>query len=268
MAITAIIGTVVALLFIALALAIFIFVVRSLSRPSSRPSPSQSNTAGIDPGPADTSLPTSAAVVQPFHSPAAPTSLPYASIPHLLTAAEGDFFAALQAAAPAGMLIFAQVRLANLVEVQSWAKRDKTHWYKIQAKCVDFVLCEPHTYLTRLVIELDDSSHNHTDRRERDAFVDDVLAAAGLPILHVRWQRRYDPRDLTQQIAIKLPSAQPTKASWVPASALSSTIPTAPLPSNTPVFTSMRRACGQCQAQLGEQSKFCSHCGAVFAVVS
>jgi very-short-patch-repair endonuclease len=197
-------------------------------------------------------------------APASSTGLPYARIPHLLTAAEGDFFATLQAAAPAGMVIFAQVRLANLVQVQRWARRDKTNWYKIQAKCVDFVVCEPRTFISRLVIELDDSSHSRADRRVRDAFVDDILAAAGLPILHVRWQRRYDPRDLAQQIAIKLPSAPPAAASWVPLPAAASAIPTAPLPISTPPPASLRRACGQCQAQLSEQSKFCARCGALF----
>jgi very-short-patch-repair endonuclease len=199
-------------------------------------------------------------------SPARPDpSSSYTRIPHLLTPAEGDLFAALQQAAPAGMLIFAQVRLANLVEVQRWARRDKTHWYKIQAKCVDFVFCEPRTFIPRLVIELDDSSHNRADRRERDAFVDEVLAAAGLPILHIRWQRRYDPRDLAQQIAIKLPSAQPAAAPLVPLPAPAPAIAIAPLPISVPPSTSIRRACGQCHTQLSEQSTFCAHCGTRFA---
>jgi very-short-patch-repair endonuclease len=75
---------------------------------------------------------------------------------------------------PAGYQLFAQVRLAGLVQVKPQARRDKSHWYRIQAKCVDFVLCDAQTTAPRLVIELDDASHNRADRQARDAFVDDV----------------------------------------------------------------------------------------------
>jgi len=117
---------------------------------------------------------------------------PYERIPTLLTAAERDFFAALQQATPAGHQIFAQVRLANLVQVKQSARRDKSHWWRIQAKCLDFVLVDAATFAPRLIVELDDASHARADRRHRDAFVDDVLAAAGIPVLHIRWQRSYN----------------------------------------------------------------------------
>jgi very-short-patch-repair endonuclease len=128
----------------------------------------------------------------------------------MLTAAERDFFAALRDATPAGHQIFAQVRLANLVRVKQSARRDKSHWWRIQAKCLDFVLVDSATFATRLVVELDDASHERADRRERDAFIDDVLAAAGIPILHVRWQRSYDSHALARQIAGRLGIAAPT----------------------------------------------------------
>jgi hypothetical protein len=126
---------------------------------------------------------------------------PYEPIPALLTAAERDFFAVLRDATPAGFAVYPQVRLAGLVQVKPAARRDKSHWWRIQAKCVDFVLLDAATFAPRLVVELDDSSHLRADRRERDAFVDEVLAAVGIPILHVRWQRRYDVQVLGTQIA-------------------------------------------------------------------
>lgn len=200
---------------------------------------------------------------------------PYERIPTLLTAAERDFFAALQQAAPVSHQIFAQVRLANLVQVKPWARRDKSHWWRIQAKCVDFVLVDAATFAPRLVVELDDASHNRADRRDRDAFVDEVLAATGIPILHIRWQRSYDTRALAEQIAGWLGIAAP-----VPAPALhgDASVPAPPLPtvptavpavasSITPApIAASRRACGQCQAELREGAKFCAQCGAVFTV--
>ncbi|HEY3232894.1 MAG TPA: DUF2726 domain-containing protein [Roseiflexaceae bacterium] len=138
--------------------------------------------------------------------------LPYAPIPNLLSPAERDFLAVLQTATPIGYRIFAQVRLANLVQVEAWARGNKGHFYRIQAKCVDFVLCDTQTTAPCLVVELDDSSHNRPDRQARDAFVDAVLATAGIPILHVRWRQRYDPRELAGHICAKLQMARPGPA--------------------------------------------------------
>jgi hypothetical protein len=219
---------------------------------------------------------------------AAPTARPdprspYERIPTLLTAAERNFFAVLQQAAPAGHQIFTQVRLANLVQVKPWARRDKSHWWRIQAKCLDFVLIDSATFAPRLVVELDDSSHDRADRRDRDAFVDDVLAAAGIPILHIRCQRRYDTGALAEQIAGRLgiavapPIAAPLPESFPAASdGLWRPIPITPepaplyggasMPASPTTVVSARRACGQCQAELREGAKFCAQCGAVFAV--
>jgi hypothetical protein len=214
---------------------------------------------------------------------------PYEPIPALLTAAERDFFAVLRDATPAGFAVYPQVRLAGLVQVKPAARRDKSHWWRIQAKCLDFVLVDAVTFAPCLVVELDDSSHLRADRRERDAFVDEVLAGVGIPILHVRWQRRYDVQLLASQIAahIGLPTAlaapphpQPTlperaaavlPASQAPAMAYSSPVPAAssvPLVAASvvvpaPVIAS-RRMCGQCQAELREGARFCNQCGAVF----
>jgi hypothetical protein len=217
---------------------------------------------------------------------------PYEPIPALLTAAERDFFAVLRDATPAGFAVYPQVRLAGLVQVKPAARRDKSHWWRIHAKCLDFVLVDAASFALRLVVELDDSSHLRADRRERDAFVDEVLAGVGIPILHVRWQRRYDVQLLASQIAahIGLPTAlaapphpQPTlperavavlPASQAPAMAYSLPVPAAsaaPLVAASVVAPApaiaLRRACGQCQAELREAAKFCNRCGAVFAMM-
>ena len=87
------------------------------------------------------------------------------------------------------------------------------NWYKIQAKCVDFVICEARAFAPRLVVELDDRSHDRADRRKRDAFVDDVLAAAGA-VVHIRCQRSYNLSALTQQIAAALGVDAPVAAAF------------------------------------------------------
>jgi very-short-patch-repair endonuclease len=70
----------------------------------------------------------------------------------------------------------------------------------VDRKSVDFVLFDRNAVSPVLAIELDDSSHDREDRQERDAFVDGVLAKAGLPLLHVRAQAAYDPKQLSASI--------------------------------------------------------------------
>jgi very-short-patch-repair endonuclease len=214
-----------------------------------------------------------AAQQQPIQSAPRSANSPYAPILQLLTPAERDFHAALQAAIPTGYQLFAQVRLASLVQVKPQARRDKSHWWRIQAKCVDFVLCDARTTAPRLVIELDDASHNRADRQARDAFVDTVLAGVGLPILHVRWQSRYSPPELVGRIAEKLGLAAPARSlpaesplyggpsvAAEPVAALSAS----PEPSRrvaAPVVASSY-ACGQCHSDIRADAKFCPRCGA------
>jgi hypothetical protein len=50
-------------------------------------------------------------------------------------------------------------------------------------------------------LELDDSSHQRADRQTRDAFVDQVFAAAELPLVRIAPQRDYNTRELEAQLS-------------------------------------------------------------------
>ena len=84
-----------------------------------------------------------------------------------------------------GYTVFAKVRLLDLVEPMKGNPKYKTYFYKIQAKHVDFVLCDE-KLVARYIIELDDNSHDAKDRKERDEFVDQVLTSVGYKIIHTR----------------------------------------------------------------------------------
>ena len=84
-----------------------------------------------------------------------------------------------------GYTVFAKVRLLDLVEPMKGNPKYKTYFYKIQAKHVDFVLCDE-KLVARYIIELDDNSHGAKDRKERDEFVDQVLTSVGYKIIHTR----------------------------------------------------------------------------------
>lgn len=84
-----------------------------------------------------------------------------------------------------GYTLFTKVRLFDLIEPVRGNPKYKTNLYKIQAKHVDFVICDE-KLVARYVIELDDNSHNSEKRRQRDEFVNAVLTSTGYKILHVR----------------------------------------------------------------------------------
>jgi very-short-patch-repair endonuclease len=84
-----------------------------------------------------------------------------------------------------GYTIFAKVRLLDLVEPIKVNKKYKTYLWKVQAKHVDFVLCDCRL-VAKYIIELDDNSHDAKDRKDRDNFVDEVVESVGYKIIHVR----------------------------------------------------------------------------------
>lgn len=84
-----------------------------------------------------------------------------------------------------GYTVFAKVRLLDLLEPTKGTTKYKTYFYKVQAKHVDFVLCDA-KLVARYIIELDDSSHEADDRKKRDQFVDEVAASVGYKIIHTR----------------------------------------------------------------------------------
>ena len=98
--------------------------------------------------------------------------------------------------------IFGKVRIADIIKVRPGLERSDYSgaFSKIRAKHVDFVLINPLTTAPLLVIELDDSTHDEYDRKVRDAFVDEAMYQAQIPILHVPLRKRYLEQNLRAQI--------------------------------------------------------------------
>ena len=113
--------------------------------------------------------------------------LPY-HFKYLLTKNEWDFYKKMKVVADKHDLhIIAKVRLADLVEVDDYLTGNafNKYFWKIQAKHVDFVLCNPSNLAVLAIVELDDSSHNASaERAERDDFVDKVLQKCNYKIIH------------------------------------------------------------------------------------
>ena len=98
--------------------------------------------------------------------------------------------------------LMTKVRLLDIVEPIRRQYKYKTYLYKIQAKHVDFVICDE-KLVARCIIELDDSSHDQEERMERDRFVDRVLESVGYQVLRTR----NVTEDIEAEILKAIPSA-------------------------------------------------------------
>src|SRR5207245_3737724 len=120
-----------------------------------------------------------------------------------LSAAERSFFGVLVQAVSDEYLVFAKVRVADLLRVRPGEREPQAHLNRIIAKHVDFVLCDRESIAPVLAIELDDSSHSERNRPERDKFLDDAFSGAELSLVRVPARRTYDPAGLRAEILSK-----------------------------------------------------------------
>jgi hypothetical protein len=124
-------------------------------------------------------------------------SYPYHLRDDFLTAAEHSFYLVLKQAVEDSVVICPKVSLSDVFYAESSDYGEyRTYTNKIDRKHIDFLLCEPKTLRPLAGLELDDKSHQRSDRQERDAFVGEVFKAAGLPLLRVRVQRQYTVNEL------------------------------------------------------------------------
>jgi len=124
-----------------------------------------------------------------------PETLPYRIRDDFLSPAEASFYHVLKSMLGERLTICPKVSLAELFFVAN-GESYKTWQNKIDRKRIDFLLCQPQTLKPVLAIELDDSSHRRADRQERDAFIEQVFAAAGLPLVRVPVRANYNTREL------------------------------------------------------------------------
>jgi hypothetical protein len=128
----------------------------------------------------------------------------YESQDTLLTPAERSFFGVLEQVAGSQFRLFAKVRLADIVNVKPARGENRSGWQsalnRITSKHVDFVLCDQKSFRIVGIIELDDKSHRHSDREERDDFLDAALQQADIPMLRIPARSSYSTNELRNQI--------------------------------------------------------------------
>ena len=120
-------------------------------------------------------------------------ALPYEKSNNLFAPAERSFLGVLEQAVGTEYRVYGKIRLCDVIQPEKGLS--KSHYYtalnKVNKKHLDFVICRKTDYEILGVIELDDSSHEQEDSKNRDIFVDMALKVSGIPILHFSAKRSY-----------------------------------------------------------------------------
>ncbi len=127
---------------------------------------------------------------------------PYFLRDNFLSPAEQSFYLVLKHLVSDQAIICTKVSLGDLFFVKSNDRsKFRTLTNKIDRKHVDFLLCDPKTVRPLVGIELDDKSHQRSDRKVRDEFVEMVFAAAKLPLLRFPAKRAYFTSELASLLS-------------------------------------------------------------------
>lgn len=137
------------------------------------------------------------------------TGLPFRLRDDFLSPAESSFYQVLNGVVGDRTTVFAKVNLADLFFVASGDHRkNRAIANRIDRKHVDFLLCHPKTMRPLAGVELDDKSHERTDRKTRDKLVEEVFANAGLPLLRLPVKTSYVRAELEQVFTAYLPAEE------------------------------------------------------------
>ena len=122
---------------------------------------------------------------------------------NLFTPAERSFLGALEQALDGRYRVFGKVRLGDLIKPAKAVAAGKrtAALNRINQKHVDFVVCTANELALVGVLELDDLTHGREDRGERDEFVDQALAIAGIPVLRFPAKKGYAVQDVRPRLA-------------------------------------------------------------------
>jgi len=121
----------------------------------------------------------------------------------LFSPAERSFLGWLEQALGSNYRVLGKVRLGDIVKPAkglSNSQRTTAH-NKLHQKHVDYVICNIDDLSVAGVVELDDQSHSPEDRAKRDEFVDQALAGANIPMLHISAQKSYALQDIRTKLS-------------------------------------------------------------------
>ena len=116
----------------------------------------------------------------------------YESKRYMISLNELNFFKQLQKLInEMDLNLFTQVSLYSIIETKY-----KTYNYeelnRIKSKSIDFVIADKKSCRARLCIELDDTTHEQYDRKERDKFINELFENMGIKLLRIKVKENYE----------------------------------------------------------------------------
>jgi ribosomal protein L33 len=123
---------------------------------------------------------------------------PYTKKHYFFSVCELKFYELLKEVIGDHYYIYPKVRICDIIEQEN--KGNYSDFNRIKSKHVDFLICTKNPITSKIIVELDDRSHNSQSRRERDRFIDEIFANAGIPIVHIKARRWYDREELKTKL--------------------------------------------------------------------
>jgi Protein of unknown function (DUF2726) len=122
---------------------------------------------------------------------------------NLFTPVERSFLGVLEQALDSRYRVFGKVRLGDLIKPADdrTAGKRMAALNRINQNFVDFVVFTANELALVGVITLEDPSHGHEDRAGRGGFVDQSLAAAGIPVLRFPAKTGYQVQEVRARLA-------------------------------------------------------------------
>jgi hypothetical protein len=158
-----------------------------------------------------------------------PTQLPFRVRDNFLSHAELSFYKVLSSVIRDRAVIFTKVRLADIFFVSN-PNENLSQFNRISQRHVDFLLCQPDTIKPIVGVELDDASHNRSDRKERDEFVGNVFLAAKLPLVHALVKYAYTAQEIIELVENHISQVPPPGITNEPVQAIKAETPISAIP--------------------------------------
>jgi len=104
---------------------------------------------------------------------------------YVMTSRENECFKILNEVFSSKWFVIPQVHLSALLDYRVKGQNWNAAFRHINGKSVDFVLIGKESYRVICAIELDDSTHNKPERKERDVEIERIFNQAKIPLARI-----------------------------------------------------------------------------------
>jgi len=135
---------------------------------------------------------------------------PFHKKPQLFTQVERSYLQLLERAVGERYKIINRVKLADILELRDNAdsKTKRAALLKLNAKYLDYVLCDTEDMSIVAVIDLVNNTNKEGHKAVPDWFVSGALEASGIPYIRMKIKAGYTVADIQQGLAAKLGNLQ------------------------------------------------------------